>query len=219
VATNLRIAILVFLIGFAIEAVGSLYVWVTHAANLPFGGALLYLPILFTVVGLVFLTIGRHEWDELHRRRVAHARRLFLLALLFGLAAVGAIAYYVEIAPTAAQPATLAPFVAIAVAAAYFTSYLLYAAVAGHLLRPVTWLLLAGALVWAGYVAYQLAVTVNSQFGSYLSVLRDHGGNVSGLTAPLTAELSTMFVTYFLLVVAFADAHQRVVQGREPASA
>ncbi len=215
---NLRAALLVFLVGFTIEAVGSLYSWLTRAVGLPFGGALVYLSVGFTLVGLVFLTIGRHEWDELHHRRVAHARRLFILAALLAGAAAAAVGYYVDIAPTAAQPATLAPFVAIAVAGAYFATYLLYAVLAAHLLRPVTWVILAGALVWAGYVAYQLAVIVDQQFGTYLADLRDHTASVSGLTAPVTAELSTMFITYFLLVLAFADAHQRVVQGREPAS-
>jgi len=216
---NLRIALLVFLVGFAVEAVGSFYQWVTHAAALPFGGALLYLPILFTLVGLVFLTIGRHEWDELHRRRVAHARRLFVLAILLGGAAAVALAYYVDVAPTAQQPATLAPFVAITAAAAYFTSYLLYAVMAAHLLRPVVWVVLGGAMLWAGYVAYELARTVNDQFPTYLSALRAHTASVAALTAPLDDALSTMFVTYLLLVIAFADAHRRVAQGREAAPA
>lgn len=216
---NLRIALLVFLIGFAVEAVGSFYQWVTHAAALPFGGALLYLPIVFTLVGLVFLTIGRHEWDELHKRRVAHARRLFLVAILLGAIAAAAVAYYVDVAPTAQQPATLAPFVAIAAAAAYFTSYLLYAVLAAHLLRPVVWAVLGGAMLWAAYVAYELAVTVDDQFPTYLAVLRDHTASLAGLTAPLDTILSTMFVTYFLLVIAFADAHRRVALGREAATA
>lgn len=216
---NLRIALLVFLIGFAVEAVGSFYQWVTHAAALPFGGALLYLPIVFTLVGLVFLTIGRHEWDELHKRRVAHARRLFLVAIVLGAIAAAAVAYYVDVAPTAQQPATLAPFVAIAAAAAYFTSYLLYAVLAAHLLRPVVWAVLGGAMLWAAYVAYELAVTVDDQFPTYLAVLRDHTASLAGLTAPLDTILSTMFVTYFLLVIAFADAHRRVALGREAATA
>jgi hypothetical protein len=219
VATNLRIALLVFLVGFAVETAGSLYVWITHAAGLPFGGALLYLPLIFTVVGLVFLSVGRHEWNELHARRVVHARRLFALALVIGGVAAVIVAYYVEVAPTAAQPAALAPFVAFAAAAAYFTSYLLYAMVAAHLLRPVALLLLAGALVWAAYVAFELARTIDGQFGSYLLILRTHTASVSGLTAPLTAELSTMFVTYALLAVAFADAHRRVALGPDPSPA
>ncbi len=216
---NLRIALLVFLAGFSIEAIGSFYQWVTRAAGLPFGGALLYLPLAFTVVGLAFLTIGRHEWDELHRRRVAHARRLFVVAILLGAVAVAAVAYYVDLAPTAAQPATLAPFVAVAAALAFFTSYLLYAVLAAHLLRPVTWLLLVAALGWAGYVAYLLAVGIDQQFATYLAVLRTHTASVSSLVSPLTADLSTMFVTYLLLVLAFAEAHQRVAKGREPPTA
>lgn len=215
---NLRISLTILSLGFAIDAVGATYALVTRAAQLPAAGLLLYLNPAFTVAGLLFLFIGRHEWNELHRRRVTHVHLVFFLAI--GTAAIGAafLAYLVYVVPASAAPAVAAPVVAVVAGVALWATYVTYLLVIFHLVGPPGRVVAAAALVWAAIVAFLVAGTVESSFPRYLVLLRSRTESPSSLISPLTADLSLLAVTYLLLFAVFLDAHRRVVRGLDPPS-
>src|SRR5579864_7527472 len=82
--TNLRICLSLLSLGFAIEGAGELYSFVSRGTFHPSLGLLFALPVVLTLAGLLFVWVGRHEWNELHRARVRHAHRVFALSLLGG---------------------------------------------------------------------------------------------------------------------------------------
>jgi hypothetical protein len=216
VPPNLRASLTAFSIGLAVEGAGAVYSTATHSVNLPGGQWLLYLGGLFTLIGLIFLYLGRHEWGELHHRRVRHAHRVFGLVLLSAAIGGGLVAAYVYLAPAAAAPASLAIVAAATVGIVLVGSYVTYLLVVFHLVSWPGRIAAVGALIWTAFVALLLAEAVQAQFPEYLAFLRHQGSLSSADVTPLTTPLSLLFVAYFLLLVAYADAHQRVARGLDP---
>ena len=216
---NLRASLTAFSIGFAVEGVGALYSTATHSVDLPGGQWLLYLGGVFTVIGLAFLYLGRHEWTEVHRRRVTHAHRVFAVVIVAAAVGGGLVATYVYLAPSAAAPASLAVIVAVTVAVVLVGSYITYILVVFHLVTLAGRIAAFGALAWTAYVAWLLALAVASKFPVYLAFLRHQGPLAPSDVTVVVAPLSLLFVAYFLLLVAYADAHRRVALGLDPAPA
>lgn len=209
---TLRFSLTVFSIGFLVEGLGDLYSFVTRAAQLPGGPFLVYFAPAFTVVGLVSLWLGRHEWNEVHHGRVRHAHLAFGVAVvLTGVAAIPLIA--VDLYGRSAGGG-LAPLVfSAAVAGLLWFGYLSYALAAGHLAGPVGRVLVVLALLWAAFVAALMAGVANDTFPRLAEAIVGRSLSTHGIVDPFTAELSVLFVTYLLLFGAFVDAHRRVVRG------
>jgi hypothetical protein len=217
---NLRLSLTVFSIGFAVEGAGSLYSFLASGTLLPAGGFLIYLNPVFTVIGLVFLWLGRHEWGVLHRRRVGHAHTSFFLAVLFLLLAIVPIAVYTYLEPTTSAPNWVTLEFGAAVAATFLFSYVTYALIAVHLLGTGGRIAVAAALGWAALISALLGLAVAGLFPTYIKVFRSGAVSTSGLEGPLTSEFSLLFVSYFLFLLAFIDAHRRIVrQGTPPGAA
>jgi hypothetical protein len=213
---NLRLSLTVFSIGFAVEGVGSLYSFLASGTLLPAGGFLLYLNPIFTVIGLLFLWLGRHEWGVLHRRRVTHAHRSFFLAVLFLVLAVVPIAVYTYLEPTTSAPDWVTLEFGASVAATFLFSYVTYALIAVHLLGSGGKLAVAAALGWAAFISALLGLAVAGLFPTYIHVIRTGSVSTSGLEGPISSELSLLFVSYFLFLIAFVDAHRRIVRHGVP---
>lgn len=209
---TLRLALTVFSVGFLVEGLGDLYTFVTRAAVLPGGGLLVYFAPAFTVVGLVSLWLGRHEWNELHKGRVRHAHLSFGVTVV--LSVVAAISVGLAYLLPASVPEPTAGWVfGAAVAGLLWFLYLTYGLAAGHLTGTVGKLLVVLALVWAAVAALLLGDTARSFLPSLLSSLSHRALTEHAVLDPFVGQLSLLFVTYLLLFVAFLDAHRRVVRG------
>jgi uncharacterized membrane protein YidH (DUF202 family) len=213
---NLRASLAVFSIGFAIEGIGELYAWVTQSTQLPSAGWLLAVGPAFTVLGLLFLWIGRHEWNELHHQRVKHAHRAFGLALLSLIAAAAPLGYYTALS-SSPPPLWIQYEFGAAVGSLLLFSFVTYLLVVYHLLgAPGRWTVLA-SLIWAIGISGWAGLTIGGDLSSYIVWARSGSLNIGGLAGPLTGILAYFFLSYFLLFAAYADAHRRVARGVVPA--
>lgn len=207
---NLRLSLAIFSFGFAVEGAGALYSLLTHSSQLPGGGLLLFVSPAFTVVGLLFLFIGRHEWSALHRQRVRHAHRAFALVLLLLLLAAVPIAYFGLVAPPGDTPPWAAVLFGGAVAGFLFFSYVTYALVVFHLVGGAGKTAVGLAVLWSAVIGIEVGAVLSGQFGAFVLAVRDRSFSVAGVAAPVSFELSLLFGAYFLFLAAFLDAHRRV---------
>jgi uncharacterized membrane protein YidH (DUF202 family) len=214
---NLRLSLSIFTVGFLIEAGVNAYDVLTGTSTGRTGEILFVIGALATVIGVTFLTIGRHEWNELHKQRVHHAHLTFFLTVLLALAAGGPVAYYAYMA-SLAIPAWLAYEVGAAVAGSLFFSFVLYAIIVHHLLgttgRVILGLALVAAIPVVGIVGYHIA----GGLPTYLTTVRASPAKLVALIEPVATYLSYMFLAYGLFAVAFLDAHRRVAKGLLPPS-
>ena len=215
---NLRASLAVFSIGFAIEGSGEFYAWVTHSAGFSTGGILIALGPAFTVLGLLFLWMGRHEWNEIHHQRVKHAHRAFGLAIVSFIAAAGPLAYYTVYAQ-AQPPLWVAYEFGGAVGSLLLFSFVTYFLVIYHLVGLGGRGTLLASLAWSIGVSGWAGITIGGELGTYISWARGGSLNVSALAGPLTGIFGYFFLSYFLLFAAYADAHRRVARGIVPTEA
>ncbi|MCI4352759.1 MAG: hypothetical protein L3K14_05145 [Thermoplasmata archaeon] len=215
-APNLRLSLTIFTIGFAIEAGVNAYDILTGSSRGGAAGETLFIAgAVATLLGVLFLTLGRHEWNEVHRTRVHHAHLTLLVTVLLALAAAGPIAYYAYMSAVAI-PSWLAYEVGAAVGASLFLSFILYAIIVYHLLgtagRAILILALLAAVPVVGIVGYHIA----GDIPTYLTTVRSSPTKLAALIEPVVSYLSYMFLAYSLFAVAFLDAHRRVARGLEP---
>jgi uncharacterized membrane protein YidH (DUF202 family) len=214
-APNLRLSLSIFTVGFLIEAGENAYDVLTGTSSGRTGEVLFLIGALATVLGITFLTIGRHEWNELHKQRVHHAHLTFLLTVLLVVAAAGPVAYYAYMG-SLAIPGWLAYEVGAAVAGSLFFSFVLYAVIVHHLLGTTGRIILALALVAAVPVVGIVGYHVAGGLPIYLSTVRSSPTKLVALIEPIATYLSYMFLAYGLFAVAFIDAHRRVAKGLPP---
>jgi hypothetical protein len=214
---NLRLSLTIFSIGFAVEGAGSLYSFLAHASELPGQGLLFYLSPAFTVVGLIFLYLGRREWGELHQRRVRHAHVSFLLVVVFFVLAVVPIGIYTYLVTGAAPPYWVTLEFGAAVGAMFLFAYVTYFLIVVHLLGTAGKIAVMLALAWSIVVSIRVGLAVAGLFPNYILAARTRVLSSSGLAGPIITELSLLFVAYFLYLFAFVDAHRRILkQGTPP---
>lgn len=211
---NLRLSLTIFTVGFLIEAGVNAYDVLTGSSGSR-SEFLFILGAVASLMGITFLTLGRHEWNALHRSRVHHAHLTLLVTVLLAIAAAGPVAYFAYMA-SLAIPSWLAFEVGAAVAGSLFFSFVLYAIIVYHLLGKAGQAVLVLALLTAvpvvGIVGYHLA----SDLPTYLSTARSSPSKLVALIEPLSTFLSYMFLAYSLFALAFLDAHRRVARGLEP---
>lgn len=212
-APNLRLSLTIFSIGFAIESGVDVYHVVTGSVQPIAGGYLFLLGIVATILGLSFLWIGRHEWNELHTQRVRHAHLAFASTVALGAAAAGPAAYYGYTSPDA-LPGWLGPEVGAAVGVALLVTVWMYIVIVLHLVGGPGKAVLVLSMIAAAPVAYLLGLTVSQDLPVYLHAATAGPRGVLPLAEPALDLLSWLFASYLLLLVAFADAHRRVARGQ-----
>jgi hypothetical protein len=213
VSTNLRISLTILSLGFAVEGGGEVYSLLTAGSFLP-GTSLLFLfPAIVTLLGLLFLLIGRHEWDELHRARLRRANLIFGLSLLAGFV-VG-----VELTLLVAYPGIGAPLWAEVVFGAAAGAFLLgtfvtYAQLVFHLVTRPSKVALVASSLWALVVCTFVAQTLAADLPSILGTIGSHSFSIDYLISPVDYLASFLFISYFLLLGAYVDAHVTVARRR-----
>jgi uncharacterized membrane protein YidH (DUF202 family) len=215
---NLRLSLTIFTVGFALEAGEDAYHLLPGATTVVSGTALFLIGAVTTLLGLIFLTLGRHEWNELHHARVRHAHLTFLVVVLLAAAAAIPTAFYAY-EPNLAIPAWITYEIAAAIAASLFFTFILYAIIVYHLLGTAGRGLLVAALVAAVPVVAIVGYYIAGDIPSYLATVRSSPTKLTSLIEPVLSYLSYMFIAYALFAVAFIDAHRRVARGLEPPTA
>ncbi|HYK93297.1 MAG TPA: hypothetical protein VEY07_04550 [Thermoplasmata archaeon] len=209
---NLRLSLTIFSIGFAIEAGIDLYHLITGSTQLIAGGSLFIIGGVATVVGLLFLWIGRHEWNELHQARVRHAHLTFLLLILLGAAAGGPVAWYLYRTP-GSLPGWVPAEVGIAAGISVVVTVWLYVVIVLHLVGGGGKAVLGLSLVTSLVPAYLVATAIDRDLAGWVAAAGAAPASLASQVEPLFALFSWLFASYLLLLAAFADAHRRVARG------
>jgi uncharacterized membrane protein YidH (DUF202 family) len=212
-SANLRISLTILSAGFAVEGAGELYSLLTAGSFLPGTSLLFLIPAVVTLLGLLFLLVGRHEWDENHRARLRRANLIFGLSLLAGVVAT------VEVVLLATTPSLGAPLWAevlfgAAAGAFLFGTFATYAQLVFHLVTRPSKVALVASAIWALIVSIYVAQTLASDLPSILGNISSHSFSIGYLISPVDYLASFLFISYFLLLGAYVDAHVTVARRR-----
>ena len=212
-SANLRISLTILSIGFAVEGGGEVYSLLTAGSFLPGSSLLFLLPAVVTLLGMLFILVGRHEWDENHRARVRRANQIFALSLVAGFVAgieITLLAVYSGIG----TPLWAEVVFGAAVGAFLLGTFVTYAQLIFHLVtRPSKWALVASTL-WALVISALIARTLAGDLPSILGLIGAHSFSFDYLISPVDYLASFLFVSYFLLLAAYVDAHITVARRR-----
>jgi len=211
--SNLRVSLTILSIGFAIEGAGEVYSLLTAGAFLPGTSLLFLLPAAMTCAGLVFLLVGRHEWDELHRARVRRSNWIFGLSLLAGFVAVGEVALLATY-PGLGVPWWAALLFGTAAGAFLLGTFITYAHLVFHLVSAPSRVALVASALWALAVSVFIGETLALDLPSILGSIAAHSFSIDYLISPVDYLASFLFVSYFLLLGAYMDAHFTVARRR-----
>lgn len=211
-----RAAVLVLTIGFLAEGIGEAY---EFASKTWLSGGILWLYYLgpaTTGIGFILAFVGRHEWSEQHRKHVLHAHRALAAAIAL-LVGVGAAILFLSVNyATAALPADL-PWILGALAAiglaSTFVSYLL---IGYHITSRLGKAMLLLALLWAVIISLLAGYYVAANLGNIVSILHGDPLSLTHIVTALNFVTTVLFVSYFLLVIAFHDAYRQLLKGELP---
>lgn len=210
--TNLRISLAVLSAGFAIEGAGEAYSLLSTGALLPGTSIVFLLSAAVTVVGLLFLFLGRHEWNELHRSRARRTNQIFVLSLLGGFVAAAEVAY-LYLNPSIGTPLWAEVVFGAALGSLVFGTFATYAYLVFHLVRNPSKAVLVASAIWAlavsAYIGRDLAVALPT----IMALVSARSLTIEGLVGPVDYLASYLFVSYFLLFAAYLDAHAVVAKG------
>jgi|SRR5579871_840490 len=213
VTTNLRTALAIFQAGFLLESVSGFAALIVGVAALPFHGAILLVGPAFSGAGVLFLWIGRHEWNETHAQRVGHATLAFAVTLVALLLAALPVAILTA-EGSSAPPAWAAWEFGAAVALVIGASFLTYGLVAAHLVGRTGRVGLAASLLWAWIVAAVLGLLLAPQLGTIVHLIQARSGPYDSVTRPLGPLEALLAISYLAFFVLFSEAHYRVARGR-----
>jgi len=202
-------------VGFAVEGASELYSFATPGANHAGVNFLFLLPTALTVVGLLFVWVGRHEWTELHRQRTRRATAIFELSLVGGFVAVAEVALLVAY-PSVGTPGWAEVLFGAAVASLLFGTFVTYAYLVFHLVATPSKAALAAAVVWAFAVSVVITVALAADLPTVLALVDSRSFTVPSFLAPVSSLISYLFVSYFLLLAAYFEAHATVARGLPP---
>lgn len=215
--TNLRISLTILSLGFAIEGAGEAYSLLSSGALLPGTSVVFLLSAAVSFLGILFLFLGRHEWNELHRSRAARTNRIFLLSLLGGFIA-GAEVALLSLYPSIGTPPWAEVLFGAALGSLVLGTFVTYAYLVFHLVhRPSKAVLLASA-VWALVVSAYIGHVLAGDLPSILSAVSSRSLSISSFVGPVDYLASYLFISYFLLFAAYLDAHKVVAGGPPPAT-
>jgi len=212
VATNLRVSLTIFSIGFAIEGIGDVYSFLSGGSFRPGESLLFFLPVGMTFAGLLFVWVGRHEWSELHRTRVRQAHLVFGLSLIgaFIAAAIVALLYF---EPSLGVPYWAKVVFGAAVGSLVLGTFVTYVYLVFHLVGRPSQGILAASIAWSLIVSALMGATLSANLAPIVTLVRQHRPTLPGFVTPLDALASYLFLSYFLLLAAYLDAHRKVGSG------
>jgi hypothetical protein len=210
--TNLRLSLAIFSIGFAIEGVGDVYSFASGGSFRPGASLLFALPVVMTLAGLLFVWIGRHEWSELHRTRVRQAHVVFGLSILGGFVA-GAVLGLLYLEPGWGVPLWAKVVFGAATGSLVLGTFVTYVYLIFHLVGRPSQAVLGASALWALAVAGLIGAALAGNLSTILTLLRHRQPSVPGFVTPIDSLASYLFLSYFLLLAAYLDAHRKVAAG------
>ena len=209
---NLRLSLTVFKIGFAAESISGFVALGSGSPTLPYHGLILLLSPLFTLFGLIFLYVGRHEWNELHHARVGHANLAFGVSLIATAAAAAPITYLTYLSgPT--PPVWLEFEFGAAVAVVFGVTFVTYTLIASHLVGIVGKVAMALGLAWSILLSAAIGFVLAPQLHPIVQTFVARSTNLDPIVSPITLLDALLGFSYLAFFIAFADAHYRVVKG------
>ena len=214
---NLRLSLTVFKIGFGVESLSGFSALASGSESLPFHGYLLLLSPVSSAFGILFLWIGRHEWNELHRARVGHANLAFAVSLIATALAAAPIAYLAWIGGPE-PPGWLAYEFGVAVALVFAVTFVTYALVASHLVGRVGQIAMALGLFWAAVISAAIGLALAAQLHPIVATIVARSPALDPIERPITLLDALLGFSYFAFFIAFVDAHWRVAKGLVPDS-
>jgi hypothetical protein len=211
-ATNLRISLTILSLGFAIEGAGEAYSLLSSGNLLPGTSIVFLLSAAVSFLGLLFLFLGRHEWNELHRARAARTNQIFILSLVGGFVAaaeVALLAFY----PTLGTPLWAEVLFGAALGSLVLGTFVTYAYLVFHLVRSPSKAVLIASAVWALIVSAYIGRVLAGDLPAILSAVSSRSLTLSSLIGPVDYLASYLFLSYFLLFAAYLDAHSVIARG------
>ena len=216
--TNIRVSFTILSLGFAVEGAAELYSFVSRGTFRPGVTVLFVLPVAMTLAGLLFVWIGQHEWNALHRARVRQAHLVFGLSLLGALVA-GAVGATLLLQPALGTPAWARATFGAAVGSLVLGTFVTYALLVFHLVPTRSKALLVASLAWALLVAGLVGAAVGENLPAVLALASHRSFTVPTFIGPVDSLASYLFVSYFLLLAAYVEAHRTIVRGIVPGAA
>ncbi len=213
--TNLRVSLTILSLGFGIEGGAELYSFLSRGAYRPGTGVVFLLPLAVTLAGLLFVWIGQHEWNALHRDRVRRAHLVFGLTLLGALGAGGVLALLL-LRPGLGIPLWARVVFGASAGSLVLGTFVTYSVLVFHLVpRPSKAILLA-SLLWALLVATFVGTALAADLATVLALAAKRSAGIPNFVGPVDSLASYLFVSYFLLLTAYVDAHRTVARGGAP---
>ncbi len=187
----------------------------TTSAELPFHGYLVLLSPVFSAFGILFLWVGRHEWNETHHTRVGHANAAFILSLVAIVLAAAPVAY-VSLTGVSSSPDWLRIVFGAAVAAVFGVTFVTYALVAAHLVGRSGEVAMGLGLGWAVFVSVLIGLALAPELSPIAGAIMARSAVIASATQPITLLDSLLAFSYLAFFFAFVDAHYRVAKGLTP---
>ncbi len=202
----------VFKAGFAAESASGFAALLAHSTQLPLHGLLIVLSPTFTAFGLLFLWIGRHEWNELHRTRVGHANLAFAVSLIATALAAIPITY-LTLAGNTSPAGWLGIEFGVAVALVFATTFVTYALVAAHLVGRLGEIAMGLGLAWSVLISALIGLALSPELAPIAQSIASRTIALDPIIAPITLLDALLAFSYLAFFVAFVDAHYRVAKG------
>ena len=215
---NLRLSLTVFKVGFGVQSASGFAALASNSGQLPFHGYLLVLSPLFSGIGILFLWIGRHEWNELHHTRVRHANLAFAVSLVAtALAALPIV--YLSSTGGPQPPGWLAWEFGAAVALVFGVTFVTYALVGSHLVGRWGSVALALGLAWAFLISALIGLALTPQLRPIAEAIVTRTPAIDPIAQPIALLDALLGFSYLAFFLAFTDAHYRVAKGVVPPDA
>ena len=214
---NLRRSLTVFEVGFLVESLSGFVALAGATTGLPFHGWLVVASPAFSLVGISFLWVGRHEWNGLHRTRVGHAAIAFGLSILAVALAAVPVAY-LALSGDRTPPDWLSIEFGAAIAAVFAGTFVTYALVASHLVGRTGRVALVLGLGWSVAISAAIGVALAPQLRPLTHSVLARSVAVAQTLQPITLLDALLAFGYLAFFVAFADAHWRVARGLDPSA-
>ncbi len=212
---NLRLSLTILSLGFGIEGAGELYAVLSRGAFRPGVNLLFVLPLAMTLAGLLFVWVGQHEWNELHRSRVRQAHRIFGLSLL-GAAVGGAVVAFLAAEPALGSPLWAEATFGAAVGSLVLGTFVTYALLVFHLVRRPSQAILLASIGWALLISAFVGGAMAVNLSTVLALIGRRAFTMPAFLGPVDSLASYLFVSYFLLLAAYLNAHRTVIGGPLP---
>ncbi len=219
VTTNLRISLTILSVGFGIEGASELASFASKGSFQPGPNLLFVLPAAMTLVGLLFVWFGRHEWNVTHHDRVKSAHAVFGLSLLGGVVA-GAVVGALVVFPGWGTPLWASLLFGAAVGSLVLGTFVTYVLLVFHLVARPSQAVLIASIAWALFISVLVASSFSDHLGAIVSLAVHRSFTIPSFLSSIDTLTSYLFVSYFLLLGAYVEAHHTVFKGRDvPAAA